>query len=97
MTEYLARISARRPLLIILLWVLVAIVGGGLSARLLDSATTTELRLDSSAESEQAESRLESRLRAPRPIIETVLFRSEALTVEDDAYQASRLSRSTKR
>ena len=87
MTEYLARISARRPLLTILLWVLVAIVGGGLSARLLDSATTTELRLGGSAESEQAESRLESQLRGPRPIIETVLFRSDALTVEDDAYR----------
>ena len=89
MTEYLARISARRPLLTILLWVLVAIVGGGLSARLLDSATTTELRLNSSAESEQAASRLESRLRGPRPIVETVIVRSDSLTVDDEAFQQS--------
>ncbi|MDE2860284.1 MAG: MMPL family transporter [Chloroflexota bacterium] len=89
MTEYLARISARRPLLTILLWVLVAFVGGGLSARLLDSATTTELRLNSSAESEQTASRLDERLRGPRPIVETVIVRSDSLTVDDEAFQAS--------
>ena len=87
MTEYLARISARKPLLTIALWVLVALVGGALSARFLDSGTTTELRLSSSAESEQAALRLEDRLRGPRPIIETVLVRSDSLTVDDDAFR----------
>ena len=89
MTEYLARISARKPLLTILLWLLVALVGGALSGSLLESATTTELRLGGGAESEQAASRLESRLRGPKPIVETVIVRSDSLTVDDEAFQQS--------
>ena len=92
MTERLARISARRPILTILLWVVAAIVGVALSGQYLDSATTTEFRMGGSVESERAEKLLEDRLRGPKPITEFVIVQSETLTVDDQAFQARVMS-----
>ena len=88
MTETLARISARRPWLMIALWVILVVVGGALSSQLLDSATTTELGLGGRAESEQAAELLETRLRGgPEPVTEIVIIQSDSLTVDDPAFQ----------
>ena len=92
MTERLARISARRPILTILLWVVAAIVGVALSGQYLDSATTTEFRMGGSVESERAEKLLEDRLRGPKPITEFVIVQSETLTADDQAFQARVMS-----
>ena len=88
MTGYLARISARRPLITLAVWLLVAVVAGGLSQAFLDSATTTELKLGSGARSQQAAELLEDRLRGPEPITEIVIVQSENLTVDDPAFKA---------
>ncbi len=88
MTGYLARISARRPLVTLAVWLVVAVVSGGLSQALLDSATTTELKLGSGARSQQAAELLEDRLRGPEPITEIVIVQSENLTVDDPAFKA---------
>ena len=88
MTETLARISARRPWLTIALWVVLVVVGVLLSGILLDSGTTTELRLRGSFESERADQLLETRLRGPEPITEIVIIQSDTLTVDDPAFQA---------
>ena len=88
MTGYLARISARRPLVTMAIWLVVAVVAAGLSQALLDSATTTELRLGSGARSQQAAQLLEDRLRGPEPITEIVIVQSENLTVDDPAFKA---------
>ena len=87
MTEFLARVSSRKPLLTIALWLLVALVGGALSGSLLDSATTTELRLGGGAESQRAANMLEDRLRGPEQITETVIIQSDTLTVEDPVFR----------
>ena len=92
MTERLARISASRPILTILLWVAAAIVGVALSGQYLDSATTTEFRMGGSVESERAEKLLEDRLRGPKPITEFVIVQSETLTADDQAFQARVMS-----
>ncbi len=92
MTERLARISARRPILTILLWVAAAIVGVALSGQYLDSATTTEFRMGGSVESERAEKLLEDRLRGPKPITEFVIVQSETLTADDQVFQARVMS-----
>ncbi len=55
--------------------------------RFLDSATTTELRLTGSAESEQAKKLLEDRLGSPEGITEIVVIQSAALTVDDPAFR----------
>ncbi len=88
MTGYLARISARRPLVTLAIWLVVAVVAGGLSQALLDSATTTELKLGSGARSQQAADLLEDRLRGPEPITEIVIVQSDSLTVDDPAFKA---------
>ena len=87
MTEYLARVSAKRPVLTIVLWLLVALIGGALSQQLLDSATTTELKLGGGAESQRAANLLEDRLRGPKPVTEWVIVQSESMTVDDPAFQ----------
>lgn len=88
MTEALARMSARRPWLIIGLWVVLVVTGVLLSGGLLDSATTTELRLGGGVDSQRAAELLESRLRGgPEPITEIVIVQSDTLTVDDPAFQ----------
>ena len=87
MTGFLARVSARRPLVTIAIWLVVAVVAGGLGSSLLDSATTTELRLTSGADSQRAADMLESRLRGPQPVTEIVVVQSETLTVDAPAFR----------
>ena len=87
MTGFLARISARRPLVTIAIWLVVAVIAGGLGSSLLDSATTTELRLTSGADSQRAADMLESRLRGPQPVTEIVVVQSETLTVDDPEFR----------
>ena len=88
MTERLARISAHRPLVTIVVWIVIAVIGIGLSAQLLSSALTTELKLGGGFESQRAEKLLEDRMRGPKPITEMVIVQSESLTVDDSAFQA---------
>ena len=64
-----------------------AVIAGGLGSSLLDSATTTELRLTSGADSQRAADMLESRLRGPQPVTEIVVVQSETLTVDDPAFR----------
>lgn len=88
MTEALARISARRPWLIIVLWVVLVVIGVLLIRSVLDSATTTELRLGGGVDSQRAAELLETRLRGgPEPITEIVIVQSDTLTVDDAAFR----------
>ena len=70
-------------------WAVLVIIGGLLSILLLDSATTTELRLAGGVESERAVHLLEDRLRGPDPITEIVIVQSESLTVDDPAFHGA--------
>ena len=64
-----------------------AVTAAGLGSSLLESATTTELRLTSGADSQRAADMLESRLRGPQPVTEIVVVQSETLTVDDPAFR----------
>ena len=86
MTESLARICIRHPLITILAWAAALLVGLGLNATLLPSATTTELTLGGGVESELAAQKLEQ-LRGPDPLIELIVVQSQELTVADQAFQ----------
>ena len=88
MTEYLARASARRPLVVIAIWIVLLIVGLGIAGTLLDSATTTDFSLAGRYESERASALLEDRLRGPEKSAEIVIVRSDTLTVDDAAFRA---------
>ena len=88
MTESLARISARRPWVVIAVWVVLVVIGAGIAGALLDSATTTDFRLAGRYESEKAAALLEERLRGPEKLAEIVILQSPSLTVEDEAFRA---------
>ena len=99
MTEWLARICARKAVLVLGIWAVLAIVGGilGDDAELglnlgpvdfLDSATTTEFKLGGGAEAPRAERLLQDRLRGPKPRTEIVIVQSDSLTVEDPEFAA---------
>ncbi|MYD65063.1 MAG: MMPL family transporter [Chloroflexi bacterium] len=88
MTDALARISSRRPWVTIGLWVVAVVVALGLSGQLLDSATTTELRLSSGFESEDTRELLAARFPSTQAPREIVVLQSDALTVDDPAFAA---------
>ena len=85
--ESLAHASAGRPLLTFGIWLVLGVVALLISTQLLDSATTTELRLSGGIESERARKLVESRLGSPGSITEIVVIQSETLTVDDPAFQ----------
>ena len=87
MTDTLARISARRPWVTIGLWVVAVVVALGLSGQLLESATTTELRLSSGFESEDTRLLLEERFPSTQQVQEVVIVQSDSLTVDDPAFR----------
>jgi len=86
-TEGIARASARRPWIVIGGW-LVLIVLAALSAPALGSALTYSVDLLNSPPSVRGFELLEQRLRGPRPFTETVIIRSDTLTVDDPAFRA---------
>ncbi|MDE0642956.1 MAG: MMPL family transporter [bacterium] len=83
----LARFCAKRPIMTIGLWVLVALVSLGINDRLIDSALTTELTLAGRYESQRAEALIEERLTGPRPQGELVVIDSSSVRVDDPAFQ----------
>ena len=83
----LARFCAKRPIVTIGLWVLVALVSLGINDRLIDSALTTELTLAGRYESQRAEALIEERLTGPRPQGELVVIEASSVRVDDPAFQ----------
>ena len=104
MTERLARVSAERPWVTIVAWIVAVMIGGHLAVdgevapapdALLDvipdflgTATTTDFTLSGRYESERAAALLEERLRGPEKLAEIVIVQSETLTVDDEAFRA---------
>ena len=87
MTDALARISARRPWVTVGLWVIAVVVALVVTGQLLDSATTTELRLSSGFESEDTRLLLEERFPSTQQPREIVVIQSDTLTVDDPAFR----------
>ena len=69
-------------------WVLLVVVALGIVGQLLGSATTTELRLSGSFESEKAVAALERLSGGPEPVTEIVIVQSDTLTVDDPEFAA---------
>ncbi len=86
-TEALARGSAKRPKRVIAAWVAVLVVAMGLLSALFSDALTTEFSPTNEPESKRAEQLL-IELRGQETVPETVLLRSETLTVDDEAFRA---------
>ena len=84
--ESLASACSARPLIVVAIWLGLAVLSVLIAGALLDSATTTELRLTGNVESERAKRLLEERL-GSRSITEIVVIQSDSLTVDDPAFQ----------
>ena len=88
MTALLASVCARRPWIVVGVWALVAVVALLLIQQFFSDATTTDIRMGGSYESQRAAALIEDRLRGPRRLAEIVIVQSESLTVEDEAFRA---------
>lgn len=86
-TERLARMSAKRPWWVVLLWVGLFVFSGYLIVNLLGDALTTDADLTTNPESKQARALIEERLHGPQRSNEIVIVQSQTLTVDDPAFQ----------
>ena len=84
--ESLARVSGTRPLIVVFIWLVLAVLAVLIAGALLGSATTTELRLIGNVDSERAKGLLKERL-GSRPITEIVVIQSDSLTVDDPGFR----------
>ena len=88
-TAGLARIRARKPWSVILAWSLLLVLSVVVAATSLGDAFTSESDFTNHPESTRAAVLLKERLYggADEPVTETIIVRSETLTVDDLAYQ----------
>ena len=86
-SESLARVSARRPWRVVLIWAVAVAVSLAISSQFLDSALTTEDGFIVELESAVAARLTETRLAGSDKISELVLVASESLTVDDPAFR----------
>ena len=86
--EPIARLSARRPWIIIGLWVVLLVIGIGLRATLFEDGVTAEFDFTNEPESKRGDNLLEEKLRGPKGTREVVIVQSDTLTVDDPAFQA---------
>ena len=85
--ESLALRSARRPWTTIGIWALVIIISLALRVTLFADAISTEFAFTGNPDSKKADNLLEDRLLGPKGTSEVVIVQSEAMTVDDPAYQ----------
>jgi uncharacterized membrane protein YdfJ with MMPL/SSD domain len=86
-TERLARTSARRPWIVVGLWLVLFLVGGFLAAGVGD-VLTADISLTNNPDSSQADTLIEDKLRGPERATETVIVRSATVTVEDPQFES---------
>ena len=88
-TRSIASASARHPWRTVLVWAVVIAAAVGLNATYLEDALTTSFEFSNDPASVRAERLLQDRLRGPRPLNEIILVRSDELTVDDEAFEAT--------
>src|SRR5215218_6748589 len=89
-TSGLARISARRPWVVVAMWIVLLVLAGVAATGLAD-AFTTDGNFTNRPESVRADDLLSKRLRGGEedPVTETVLVRSETASVDEDPFQTA--------
>ncbi|MHB9150218.1 MAG: MMPL family transporter [Thermoleophilia bacterium] len=88
MTARLARLSARRPWVVISVWVVFLILAGIAASTVGGVLGAQEMDFTNAPESVRGAQLLEDRLRGVVPETETVIVRSEGTTVDDPAFRA---------
>ena len=85
-TGRLARWCARHAWLVLGVWIVVLIGAGVLALGLGDALTAGDMEMTNRPESKQGQTLLDQRLRQPQPETETVIVRSQTLTVDDPTF-----------
>ena len=85
--EALARASARRPLVVVVSWVVALAAGMALFVSLLGSATTTQFKFTNKSEAQRGVDLMEELRGLPLSTNEVVIVRSESLTVDDPEFR----------
>ena len=88
-TEHLARSSAIHPWRVVLLWVGIFAVAFAIIANGFSGALTTEFEFTNNPDSRQAQTLIDEELRGQPTVPETILVRSDTLTVDDPAFQTA--------
>ncbi|MCH8184535.1 MAG: MMPL family transporter [Chloroflexi bacterium] len=86
-TEALARSSARRPWLVVVLWMVTLAVSVALISTFLSDALTTQFVFTNDPESQRGFDLIEKLRGLPNSTNEVVIVRSEAMTVDDPAFR----------
>ena len=81
-----ARLSARRPWTVVGVWIGMLVIAGVLAATSLGDVLTTEISFTNEPDSLAGFNLLDERMDAGQAIGETVVVRSETLTVDDPAF-----------
>ena len=87
-TASLARMSARAPWRVVIVWVGVLVVFMGIAGTYLEDGLTTVFKITNNADSVVADDLLKDRLGRERQATDIVIVRSEAVTVDDAAFQS---------
>ncbi len=88
-TKAIAKASARHPWRVVIAWIVLIVVSVGLISTFLSSATTTTADTAAHPDSKVGKTLLEQRLRGPSKAEETIVLRSENMTVDDPAYKTT--------
>jgi len=88
MTARLARLSARRPWIVISVWVVFLILAGISASTVGNVLGAQEMDFTNAPESVRGAQLLEDRLRGVVPETETIVLRSEGATVDDPGFRA---------
>ena len=86
-TESIARVSSRRPWIIVGIWVVLFIVAMFLRASLFEDVITTEFAITNNPESQIANELIEDNLTGPKGTNEVVVIQSQAFTVDDPEFK----------
>lgn len=86
-TENIARASARRPWIVVGIWIVTLVVAVGLISSLLSDALTTQFAFTNTPESQVGLDLIEELRGVPNSTNEVVIVRSATLTVDDPEFQ----------
>ncbi len=85
--EKLATLSARRPWITILIWVVLIVISGFLIFKFLNSALTTEQDVSHETEAQKAQRVLKDRLGTKEQVSELVIVKSDKYKVTDPTFK----------
>jgi RND superfamily putative drug exporter len=86
--ETIAGSSGRHPWRVVVVWFVILVTGGFLSATMLGDALTTDFAFTNAPESVRADALIDERFQLPEQTPQTFIIRSETSTIEDPEFQA---------